>query len=193
MCGEINNTIFDLHWTFNIISASAYGVLAPGSAHARPSAQPPIDTSRISRRTCLQSHLQTSPPPLKTHISKPYNNSFLVKIIFFFLGGGGLQNCTPRRQGGSPNFSPHPKSFFLTYNSVQNYKTLAQPLLGEKCAAQKEKEKLSHKYFTLRSASMPKDSTCTLLGPISSSSYHWSISLSFLQENLVLKFTTRVR
>ena len=85
MCGEINNTIFDLHWTFNIISASAYGVLAPGSAHARPSAQSPIDTSRISRRTCLQSHLQTSPPPLKTHISKPYNNSFLVKIIFWTL------------------------------------------------------------------------------------------------------------
>ena len=27
------------------ISACAMGVLAPGSAHARPSAQPPIDTS----------------------------------------------------------------------------------------------------------------------------------------------------
>ena len=34
------------------------GVLAPGSAHARPSAQPPIDTSRNFWRTCLQSNLQ---------------------------------------------------------------------------------------------------------------------------------------
>ena len=31
----------------NIISASAMGVLAPGSAHVRPSARPPIDTSEF--------------------------------------------------------------------------------------------------------------------------------------------------
>jgi hypothetical protein len=30
---------------YKLISASADGVLAPGSAHARPSARPPIDTS----------------------------------------------------------------------------------------------------------------------------------------------------
>ena len=36
------------------------GVLAPGSAHARPSAP--------FRRTFPQSHLQTSPQPLKSHI-----------------------------------------------------------------------------------------------------------------------------
>ena len=34
------------------------GVLAPGSAHARPSARPPIDTSGNFQRTCLQSNLQ---------------------------------------------------------------------------------------------------------------------------------------
>ena len=38
------------------------GVLAPGSAHTRPSAQPQINTSGNFWRTCLQSHLQTSPP-----------------------------------------------------------------------------------------------------------------------------------
>ena len=37
------------------------GVLAPGSAHTQPSAQPPIDTSKKCRRMCLQSRLQTSP------------------------------------------------------------------------------------------------------------------------------------
>ena len=45
------------------------GVLAPGSAHARPSSQPPISTSGNFRRTCLQSHLQTSPPsPQKSYL-----------------------------------------------------------------------------------------------------------------------------
>jgi hypothetical protein len=29
------------------------GVLAPGSAHARPSARPPMDTTRIFQRMCL--------------------------------------------------------------------------------------------------------------------------------------------
>ena len=36
------------------------GVLAPGSAHARPSAQPPIDVSGNFRHLCLQTHLQRS-------------------------------------------------------------------------------------------------------------------------------------
>ena len=37
--------------------------IPPGFAHARPSAQPPIDVSKtILEPTCLQSHLQTSPP-----------------------------------------------------------------------------------------------------------------------------------
>ena len=38
------------------------GVLAPGSAHARPSARPPIGMSKNFPAKCLQSHLQTSPP-----------------------------------------------------------------------------------------------------------------------------------
>ena len=38
------------------------GVLAPGSAHARPSAWPPTDMSGNCRGTCLQSLLKTSPP-----------------------------------------------------------------------------------------------------------------------------------
>ena len=35
------------------------GVLAPGSAHAKPFAQPPIGMSGNFRRTHLQSHIQS--------------------------------------------------------------------------------------------------------------------------------------
>ena len=34
------------------------GVLAPGSAHARPSARTPSTLAKKFRRTCLQSNLQ---------------------------------------------------------------------------------------------------------------------------------------
>jgi hypothetical protein len=44
------------------------GVLTPGSAHARPSFRPPITLVNIFWHTCLQSHLQTSPQPLRSHI-----------------------------------------------------------------------------------------------------------------------------
>jgi hypothetical protein len=45
------------------------GILAPGSEHARPSARPPIDSSRNCWRKCLKSHLQTSPPtPHKSYL-----------------------------------------------------------------------------------------------------------------------------
>ena len=37
------------------------GILAPMFAHMRHSLWPPFDTSRKLQRTCLQSHLQTSP------------------------------------------------------------------------------------------------------------------------------------
>ena len=42
------------------IPLTPMGVLAPGSAHARPSAQPPIDVSGNFRHLCLQTHLQRS-------------------------------------------------------------------------------------------------------------------------------------
>ena len=60
------------------------GVLAPGSAHARPSARPPFDMSaKKLRRTCLQSHLQTSPPtPQKSY--RKFQNPSIV------LGVGGV-------------------------------------------------------------------------------------------------------
>ena len=48
---------------------TSMGVLAPGSAHARPSARPPMDISRNKRRMFLQNHLQTSPPtPQKSYL-----------------------------------------------------------------------------------------------------------------------------
>ena len=55
--------------TTNRIPFTPMGVLAPGSTHARSSARAPIDMSGNFRRTCLQSHLQTSPPtPYKSYL-----------------------------------------------------------------------------------------------------------------------------
>ena len=45
-----------------IIPLSPMGVLAPGSAHARPSAQPPIDTSGNFPAHMSAESPQTSPP-----------------------------------------------------------------------------------------------------------------------------------
>jgi hypothetical protein len=52
----------------------------------------------------------------------------------------------------------------MTYNSVPNFKIIAQPLVGEKYVGQKEKKKKSQ-YWTLCSAATPKGSARTLLGP----------------------------
>ena len=63
----------------------------------------------------------------------------------------------PRELGGSQILF-YPKSYlidFLTYNSMQNFITLGQPLLGEKYVTQKEKENNTN-YSGLCSAAMPK-------------------------------------
>ena len=60
----INNTLESLRNTWNTKSIEM-GVLAPGSAHARPSAQPPLTLAEIFRRTCLQSNLQNLRKKLK--------------------------------------------------------------------------------------------------------------------------------
>ena len=72
------------------------GVLAPGSAHSRPSAQPPIDPSGSFRSKCLGggvNFLAISPPFFVTFtpkilslkapckISEPYDNPFLEKSM----------------------------------------------------------------------------------------------------------------
>ena len=47
--------------------------------------------------------------------------------------GGKPKNSTSTGAGGVPKIFFHPKSyFFVTLNSVQNFKTVAHPLLGEK-------------------------------------------------------------
>jgi hypothetical protein len=83
---NINNDKFPL---------APMGALAPGSAHASPSAQAPIDTSGI----------------------------FFSSINFFAILGDSkhfscfpkknLKNWPPREQGGSRNFFLHPQSYFL--------------------------------------------------------------------------------
>ena len=48
-------------------------------------------------------------------------------------GGKNLKIQFPRGLGGYPNFFSTPNLiYFVTINSVQNFKTVAQPLLGEK-------------------------------------------------------------
>ena len=56
------------HKTRLLIPLAPMGVLASGSAHARPSAQPPSSPAEICWRRCLQSHFQTSlATPLKSY------------------------------------------------------------------------------------------------------------------------------
>ena len=70
------------------------GVLAPGSAHARPSAQPPIDTSGNISVHVSKGHLQTSPPtPQKSYpkFRNPrttFENTPLTPHIYDSGGGG---------------------------------------------------------------------------------------------------------
>ena len=72
------------------------GVLAPGSAHARPSAQPPIDMSGNFRRMCLQSHLQTSPPTPQKAYPKFWNPRKLPPL--------SAQKCHSAGSRGGPQF-----------------------------------------------------------------------------------------
>ena len=52
---------------------------------------------------------------------------------FHVHGGKKPQNSTSKGAGWVPQLFFHPKSyFFVTFNSVQNFKTIAQTLLGEK-------------------------------------------------------------
>ena len=53
---------------------------------------------------------------------------------FHAHGGKKPQNSIPKGAGWVPQFffSPQILFFFVTINSMQNFKTVAQPLLGEK-------------------------------------------------------------
>ena len=80
------------------IPLAPMGVLFSGSAHARPSALPPIDVAEISRRTCLQIHLQTSPPtPQKSYpkFRNPrttFGNTPLCPSKYSIVRGVGVPN-----------------------------------------------------------------------------------------------------
>ena len=79
------------------------GVLAPGSAHARPSDGPPSTLAEIFRHTCLQSHLQTSPPtPQKSYLK--FRNPRTTFEIFKKNHLQKPKNSPPGGQEESPNF-----------------------------------------------------------------------------------------
>jgi hypothetical protein len=67
---------------------------------------------------------------------------------------------------GGPEFFVYPNSyFFVTKNSVQNFKTLGQPLLGEKNVAQKERRKENNHKNSGHFVPLQRISACTPLGP----------------------------
>ena len=56
-----------------------------------------------------------------------------VRVRLSCARGENLKIQPPRGLRGYPKFFSHPNSyFFVTINSVQNFKTEARPLLGEK-------------------------------------------------------------
>jgi hypothetical protein len=79
-----------------------------------PPLGPPSTLAEIFRRTCLQSHLQTSPPtPQKSYPKFPnprttFENTPLSPQLFFYW---------------NPNI-------YVTKESMQKFETLRQPLLG---------------------------------------------------------------
>jgi hypothetical protein len=96
------------------------GVLALGSAHARPSALPPSTLAEIFRHTCLQSHLQKH---LKSHIRSFGTLGQLLKIPTwtpkYMIERGGM---------GGPQlifFGWNPSSFDSS-EPMQNFGTLQQ-------------------------------------------------------------------
>ena len=85
------------------IPLAPMGVLAPGSAHARPSARPPIDTSgNFPAHVSAESHSNISPNP--------------SEVIHFCRSNKNLKkpkNHPPRGPGGGgPNFFFYP-NFYL--------------------------------------------------------------------------------
>ena len=101
------------------------GLLAPGSAHARPSLQPPI--AEIFRHMCLQSHLQTSPPTTQKSYPK-FRNPRKTFEIFTQKTFTNLK--TPHRgQGGLRIFLGVNISFFVGINPLWSFWTLTDLLL----------------------------------------------------------------
>ena len=82
------------------------GVLTPGSALARPFARPPSTPAEFFRRTCLQSHLQTSPSTPQKSYPKFRNprKTFLKKPPFQLIVRG---------EGGVPKFCFGLESFYF--------------------------------------------------------------------------------
>ena len=105
------------------------GVLAPGSAQARPSAWPPIDTSgNFPAHVSAESPSNISPNPSEviSEVSEPYDNfwNFQKETL------KKPKNAPPGGQGGSPNFGGGLVSpFFVRINPLWSFRTLTDHLL----------------------------------------------------------------
>ena len=79
------------------------GALAPGSAHARPSAQPPIDTSEKFSAYMFGGGV------------KKFDKFQSILSTFFFLPKNTPKKWTHRGAGGAPKFCFTPNlNFFVT-------------------------------------------------------------------------------
>ena len=86
------------------IMLAPMGVLAPGSAHAGPSAQPPIGTSiNFPARVSAESPSNISPNPSEviSEVSELYDKPFLD--IFDFSQFSGQNRVNWGRRGGPKN------------------------------------------------------------------------------------------
>ena len=85
------------------------GVLAPGFAHARPSAQPPIDTSEK-----ISPHVSGTGGQQIWNISDQFSRHFRdSKHFSFFFPKKPPKRWPPRGAGGSLKLFFYPKSYFF--------------------------------------------------------------------------------
>ena len=110
------------------------GVLAPVSAHAGLSAQPPIGTSgifpaRVSAE--LPSNISPNPSEVISEVSELYDKPFLD--IFDFSHFSGQNRVNWEGEGGSPNFFLIGIIQFLLLGSpCKNLKSYDNPFWGKR-------------------------------------------------------------
>jgi hypothetical protein len=100
------------------------GVLAPVSAQRDTPLSPPSTSAEIFRRTCLQSHLQTSPPtPQKSY---PKFRNPRTNFQFFFLN---LKTAPTGARGCLRFFLGLISPFFVRKNPLWSFRSLTDLLL----------------------------------------------------------------
>ena len=118
-------SLTDLHTILLIIPLTLMGVLAPGSAHAGPSAHPPIDVSGNFPRTCLQNHLQTSSPTPQKSYLKFQNSTTSLSRIYLKSANFLVKTGLIGREGGfPPEFFDCNLPIYVTWEPMQIFRII---------------------------------------------------------------------